>query len=74
MRSDLGPEIMKDIFQFVQKPYNLRNGSTLQRPEMHIVLWNRKHIFSCPKNMRNSTYLYGAFDCMLVSCHVCVSE
>ena len=74
MRSDLGPEIMKDIFQFVQEPYNLRNGSTLQRPEMCIVLWNRKHIFCCPQNMRNSTYLYGAFDSMLVSCHVCVSE
>ena len=74
MRSDLGPEIMKDIFQFVQEPYNLRNGSTLQSPEMCIVLWNRKHIFSCLQNMRNSTYLYGAFDSMLVSCHVCVSE
>ena len=21
-----------------------------------------------------STYLYGAFDCMLLSCHICVSE
>ena len=31
MRNDLGPEIMKDIFHFVQKPYNLRNDSTLQR-------------------------------------------
>ena len=30
-RNDLGPEIMKDIFHFVQKPYNLRNDSTLQR-------------------------------------------
>ena len=25
VRNDLGPEIMKDIFHFVQKPYNLRN-------------------------------------------------
>ena len=31
VRNDLGPEIMKDIFHFVQKPYNLRNDSTLQR-------------------------------------------
>ena len=25
VRNDLGPEIMKDIFHFVQKQYNLRN-------------------------------------------------
>ena len=30
-RTDLGPEIMKDIFHSVQKPYNLRNDSTPQR-------------------------------------------
>ena len=30
-KNDLGPEIMKDIFHSVQKPYNLRNDSTLQR-------------------------------------------
>ena len=45
-KNDLGPEIMKDIFHSVQKPYNLRNDST-----PHSVLWNRKHIFPCPKNM-----------------------
>ena len=31
VRNDLGPEIMKDIFHFVQKRYNLSNDSTLQR-------------------------------------------
>ena len=31
VKNDLGPEIMKNIFHFVQKPYNLRNDSTLQR-------------------------------------------
>ena len=30
-RNDLGPEIMKNIFHCVQKPYNRRNDSTLQR-------------------------------------------
>ena len=30
-RNDLKTEIMKDIFQFVQKSYNLRNESALQR-------------------------------------------
>ena len=29
VRNDLGPEIMKDIFRFVQKPCNLRNNSIL---------------------------------------------
>ena len=45
-RNGLGPEIMKDIFHSVQKPYNLRNDST-----SHSVLWNRKYIFPCPQNM-----------------------
>ena len=31
VRNDLGSEIVNDIFHFVQKPYNLRNDSTLQR-------------------------------------------
>ena len=37
VRNDLGPEIMKVIFHFVQKPYNLRNDSTLQRERSHTV-------------------------------------
>ena len=31
MRNNLGPEIMKDIFHFIQKPYNLEIDSTLKR-------------------------------------------
>ena len=31
MKNELRPEIMKDVFHFVQKPYNLRNEPTLQR-------------------------------------------
>ena len=31
VRNDLGPEIMKDNFHSVQKTYNLRNDSTLQK-------------------------------------------
>ena len=30
-KNNLGPEIMKDIFHFIQKPYNLRNDPELQR-------------------------------------------
>ena len=29
--NDLEPEIIKDIFRFVEQPYNMRNYSTLQR-------------------------------------------
>ena len=54
VRNVLRPEIMKDIFHFVQKPYNLRNDSTLQRQRNRSVLWNRKHIFLCPQNMGDS--------------------
>ena len=28
-RNDLGPEVMKDIFHFVKKPYNFKNNSTM---------------------------------------------
>ena len=49
-RNDLGPEIMKDIFHSVQKPYNLRNDSTLQRrrnrtSEVKVYLTTRKVYF-----------------------------
>ena len=30
-KNDLTPEITKDIFHFAEKPYNLRNNSTLKR-------------------------------------------
>ena len=50
VRSDLGLVIMKNIFHFVKKPYNLRNDSTLQKQKkLHSVLWNRQHIFSYSK-------------------------
>ena len=29
-KNDLGPEIMKDTFQFIQKPCNLRNDPEIQ--------------------------------------------
>ena len=44
VRNDLGPEIMKDIFHFVQKPYNLRNDSTLQRQRKHTVYFGTENI------------------------------
>ena len=46
MRNDLGPEITKDIFHFVQKPYNLRNDSTLQRRRNFTVCFETESISS----------------------------
>ena len=45
-RNDLRPEIMKDIFHSVQKPYNLRNDSTLQRRRNRIAYFGTESISS----------------------------
>ena len=31
VKNDLGPKVVADIFHFVEKPYNLRNNSIIQR-------------------------------------------
>ena len=46
VRNDLGPEIMKDIFHFVQKQYNLINDSTLQRRRKCTVYFETESISS----------------------------
>ena len=51
-RNDLGPEIMKDIFHSVQKPYNLRNDSTLHGRRNRTVYFGTESIsFLAPQNM-----------------------
>ena len=50
-RNDLGPENMKDIFHSVQKAYNLRNHSTLQRRRNRTVYFGTESISPLPKNM-----------------------
>ena len=45
-RNDLGTEIMKDISHSVQKPYNLRNDSTLQRRRNRTVYFGTESISS----------------------------
>ena len=45
-RNDLGSEIMKDIFHSVQKPYNLRNDSTLRRQRNRTVYFGTESISS----------------------------
>ena len=44
--NDLGPEIKKDIFYFVQKPYNLINDSTMQKQRNHTVYFWTESISS----------------------------
>ena len=45
-KNDLGPGIMKDIFHSVQKPYNLRNDSTLQGRRNYTVYFGTESITS----------------------------
>ena len=51
VRNDLGPEIMKDVFHFVQKPYNLRNDSTLQRRRNRTVYFGTESTSSLAPKM-----------------------
>ena len=51
--NDLGPKIMKDIFHFEQKPYNLRNDSTLERERSHTVQFGTKEYLPLPKKYGN---------------------
>ena len=50
VRNDLRSENMTDIFHFVQKPYNLRNDSALQRRRNCTVYFGTESIsFLAPK-------------------------
>ena len=42
----LGPKIMADIFHFVEKPYNLRNNSIIQRQANRTVYFKTESISS----------------------------
>ena len=46
MGNDLGMEIMKNIFHFVQKSYNIRSDSNLQRQRNHRVSFETESISS----------------------------
>ena len=45
-KNDLAPEIMKDIFHFVEKSYNLRNNSNLKRRYNRSVYFGTETISS----------------------------
>ena len=51
VRNDLGPEIMKDNFHSVQKTYNLRNDSTLQKLRNLTVYFGTEGISSLAPKM-----------------------
>ena len=46
VKNYLGPEIMADIFHFVEKPYNLRNNLIIQRQANHTVYFGTESISS----------------------------
>ena len=46
VRNDLRPKIMKDIFQFIDKPYNLRNNSIIQRQQNRTVYFGTESLTS----------------------------
>ena len=54
VRNGLGPEIMKDIFHSVQKPYNLRNYSTLQSRRNHTVYFGAESMSSLAPKIRET--------------------
>ena len=46
VKNDLGPKTMADIFHFVEKPYNLRNNSIIQRQANRTVCFGTESISS----------------------------
>ena len=46
MKNGLGHKIMAEIFHFVEKPYNLRNNSILQRQANRTVYFGTERISS----------------------------
>ena len=51
VKNDLGPKIMVDIFHFVEKPYNLRNNSIIQRQANRTVYFGTGSISSLAPNL-----------------------
>ena len=51
VKKDLRPEIMADIFYFVEKPYNQRNNSTIQRKANRAVCFGTESISSLAPNL-----------------------
>ena len=52
VKNDLGLKIMADIFHFVEKPYNLRNNSIIQRQAAEFI-WEQKVYLLLLQNYEN---------------------
>ena len=53
VKNDLGLKIMADIFHFVEKPYNLRNNSIIQRQANRTVYFGTESISSVAPKIGN---------------------
>ena len=51
VKNDLGPKIMADIFHFVEKPYNLRNNSIMQRQANRTIYFGTEIISFLAPNL-----------------------
>ena len=51
VKNDLGPKIMADIFHLVEKPYNLRNNSIIQRQANRTVYLGTESISSLARKL-----------------------
>ena len=52
VKNDLGLKIMADISHFVEKPYNLRNNSIIQRQAAEFI-WEQKVYLLLLQNYEN---------------------
>ena len=53
VKNDLGPKIMAYIFHFVEKPYNLRNNSIIERQANRTVYFGIESILFLLQNYGN---------------------
>ena len=44
VKNDLGPKLMADIFHFVEKPYNLRHNSIIQKQANRTVYFGTERL------------------------------
>ena len=64
-KTGVSPELMNDIFHFVERPYNLRGHYTLERKRDHTVYHSSESLFSLapklwdllPNSIKNSASL-----------------
>ena len=60
-KAGMSPELMNDIFHFVETPYNLRSDYTLERKQDHTVYHGSESFFHCSQIVGSSTKLNKKF-------------